>query len=259
MRQLKKYHRPESVESALELLGRPDVRTALVAGGTYLAARLDEEVEEVVDLQATGLDQIEHYDQHMRMGATVTIQAVVDDEEAPSLLREMARREGPNTFRNQGTVGGAVARADAVRDNASGENAGSEFLAALLVLEAEVTVRTASGEHQLALADFLAEAPAQDGSQKKGIVTSVTLVKGGKTADARVARTPSDAPIVAAVGRRDGAGNVHLALCGVAEHPILVDPDEVENVDPPGNFRGSADYRREMASVLTRRVVGALS
>ena len=258
MRQLKKYHRPESVASALELLGRPGVRTALVAGGTYLTPRLDEEVEEVVDLQAIDLDQIEHQKQRMRMGATVTMQAVVDDEEAPALLREMARREGPNTFRNQGTVGGAVARADAVRNNAGGDNAGSEFLAALLVFEAEVTVRTTGDERQLALADFLAEDAAEGGAPAKGIVTSISLVKGGQTADARVARTPADAPIVAAVGRRDETGNVHLALCGVAEHPILVDADDVEKVDPPADFRGSAEYRREMAGVLAKRVVAAL-
>lgn len=246
MPQLKKYHRPESVDSALELLGRPDVRTALVAGGTYLTPRLEEEVDEVVDLQAVGLDQIEHDDEQMTLGAMVTIQAVVDDEEAPALLREMARREGPNTFRNQGTVGGAVARADVE----------SEFLAALLVLEAQVTVQPAGGERQLSLAEFLADVA---GALENGILTSVSLAKGGETADARVARTPADTPIVAAVGRRDGAGNVHLAMCGIADRPMVVDPDEIENVDPPADFRGSAEYRRKMAGVLGRRVLAALS
>ncbi|MDX1688261.1 MAG: FAD binding domain-containing protein [Candidatus Promineifilaceae bacterium] len=245
MPQLEKYHRPESVESALELLGRSGVRTALVAGGTYLTPRLDEDVEEVVDLQAVGLDQIEHDDERMTVGAMVTIQAIVDDEEAPELLREMARREGPNTFRNQGTVGGAIARADS-------EN---EFLAALLVFEADVTVQTADGERQMALDDFLED--AKD-ARENGIVTAVSLAKEGKTADARVARTPADTPIVAAVGRRDGAGNVRLALCGVAERPIVVDPEEIEDVDPPADFRGSAEYRRQMAGVLGRRVVAAL-
>jgi len=249
MPQFKNYHRPESVESALALLGRSGVRTALVAGGTYLTPRLEEEVDEVVDLQAVGLDQIEHDGEQLTLGAMVTIQDVVDDEEVPALLREMARREGPNTFRNQGTVGGAVALADAE----------SEFLAALLVLEAQVTVQTAEEERRLALSDFLAGDFADAGARKDGILTSVSLVKGGETADARVARTPADTPIVAAVGRRDEAGEVHLALCGVAERPILVEPDRIENVDPPADFRGSAEYRRQMAGVLGRRVVAALS
>lgn len=246
MPQLKNYHRPESVEAALELLGRPDVRTVLVAGGTYLNPRLDEDVEEIVDLQATGLDQVQHEDERMTLGAMVTMQAIVDDEEAPALLRAMARREGPNTFRNQGTVGGAMARA----------NAESEFLAALLVLEAEVTIQTTDGERRLGLADFLADA---ESALANGILTSISLVKEGETADARVSRTPADDPIVAAVGRRDGAGNFHLALCGVAERPVLVDPDAIDNVDPPADFRGSAEYRREMAGVLGRRVITALS
>ena len=84
-------------------------------------------------------------------------------------------------------------------------------------------------------------------------------MKGGETADARVARTPADTPIVAAVGRRDEEGNVRMALCGVADIPILVDPDEIENVDPPADFRGSAEYRRQMAGVLGGRVLAALS
>lgn len=246
MPQLKKYHRPESVESALELLGRSGVRTALIAGGTYLTPRLEEGVEEVVDLQAVGLNQIEHAGERLTLGTMVTIQAIVDDEEAPPLLREMARREGPNTFRNQGTVGGAIAQADPE----------SEFLAALLVHEAQVTVQTAGEEQRLALSDFLAAGPQ---AAANGILTSVSLVKGGETADARVARTPADAPIVAAVGRRDDAGKVHLAFCGVAERPILLEPGEIENVEPPADFRGSSEYRREMAGILGRRVVAALS
>lgn len=246
MPQLKNYHRPESVEAALELLGRSDVRTALVAGGTYLTPRIDEDVEEVVDLQATGLDQVEYEDGRMTLGAMVTMQAVVNDEEAPPLLREMARREGPNTFRNQGTVGGVVAHAGAE----------SEFLAAMLVLEAEATVQTAGGERRLDLADFLADV---DKALANGILTSISLVKGGETADARVARTPADTPIVAAVGRRDDDGHVYLAMCGVAERPMLVDPDAIEEIDPPADFRGSAEYRREMAGVLGRRVIAALS
>ena len=71
-----------------------------------------------------------------------------------------------------------------------------------------------------------------------------------------MARTPADAPIVAAVARRTPDQQTLLALCGVAQTPVLVDPDDVaDSIDPPGDFRGSAEYRRAMALTLTQRVL----
>ncbi len=95
----------------------------------------------------------------------------------------------------------------------------------------------------------------------------------------RVARTPRDKPIVAVAVRvtRDGdlCGGVRIALAGVADRPIcayeaedrlkgqlfdkrLVDvavTNLLEHLDPPSDFKGSSEYRREMAAVLTRRAL----
>ena len=43
-----------------------------------------------------------------------------------------------------------------------------------------------------------------------------------------------------------------------AVHDPAVAPDEIEALDPPGDFRGSAAYRREMAAILSRRAVAQL-
>ena len=47
-------------------------------------------------------------------------------------------------------------------------------------------------------------------------------------------------------------------LTGVASTPILVKPAEVGVLHPPGDFRGSSDYRRHLAGILTQRVVDQL-
>jgi CO/xanthine dehydrogenase FAD-binding subunit len=173
----------------------------------------------------------------------VRLQTIVEDTQAPALLRETAHREGPNTFRNAGTVGGVVV----------GANKESELLAALLVFEAEVSIRSKQGSQQVLLAEFLRDVSV---ALNGGIVTAVTLATTGKTASARVARTPADQPIVAAVARLAPSGQLHLALCGAANTPILVDPDKVKAaLNPPGDFRGSSAYRRQMAVVLAERVV----
>jgi carbon-monoxide dehydrogenase medium subunit len=233
------------MEEALALLSREGVNTAVLAGGTQLTARLHGDVEEVIDLQAVGLDEVTHSQERMACGAMVRLQTIVDDEEAPDLLREMARREGPNTFRNAGTVGGAIAAG-------GGEN---EFLAALLVHEAQVTVETPDGTRRLSLAQLLADL---ERGLRGGILAGVALDTRGATAHDRVARTPADSPIVAAVARRPPDDDVRLALCGVADVPVLVNERELDALQPPSDFRGSSDYRREMAKVLAARVLQAV-
>lgn len=239
------YHRPHTLDEALTLLARPGLNTAVLAGGTYLTAHA-EDVDEVVDLQALGLDGIARAGERLVLGAMTSLQAIVDAAAAPALLREAAHREGPNTFRNQGTIGGAMAGADPE----------SELLAALLVLDVEVKVQTLAGSRTLALPAFLADVRA---ALAGGIITAVSLATEGVTASDRVARTPADKPIVAAVARKTPEGRISLALCGVARTPILVAPDQVAGIDPPADFRGSSEYRREMAVLLAKRVLSQVN
>ena len=238
------YHRPRSIEDALELLSRQGLNTAILAGGTQLNTRLSG-IDEVIDLQAVGLDQLSHGQNRLSLGAMVRLQTIVDDEEAPSLLRQMAHREGPNTFRHAGTIGGAIVAA----------NAESELVAALLVYNAEVTIRSAGGGHTMSLADFYGDVA---GHLRGAILTGVALETDGPTAHERVARTPQDSPIVAAVARLQSDGAALLALCGVAATPILAGPDDIDDLDPPADFRGSSQYRKEMARLLAKRVLKEL-
>jgi CO/xanthine dehydrogenase FAD-binding subunit len=244
MPQLKAYHRPTTIEETLNLLRREEVHTAVLAGGTYLNAHLDPLIDEVVDLQAAGLGRVEHGNDRSTYGAMVRLQTIVDDEQAPTLLRQTAYRAGSNTFRHMATIGGAVAGADWE----------SELIAALLVYEAAVEIRH-THPSWLSLADFLKDS---SGELKKGLITAVSLATTGTAACERVARTPADAPIVSAVARQDENGTIRLALCGVATTPVLVDPAQVASLMPPADFRGSTSYRRQMAITLSQRVLGAL-
>lgn len=247
MLKINAYHRPQTVDEALRLLTRPNVSSVVIAGGTYLTPRLPEDADAVVDLQALGLTGISAGAGRASLGAMTTLQAVVDHPDLPPLLRDAARREGPNTFRQAGTVGGAIAA----------PSQESEFVAALLVLEAQVTVQNLAGSQTIALSELLADMPTALGG---GIITTVSLTTGGATAAERVARTPADTPIVAALARRDTAGSIRLALVGVAATPILVDPvtDVKAAVNPPADFRGSTEYRRQMAATLAKRVINEL-
>jgi CO/xanthine dehydrogenase FAD-binding subunit len=65
-----------------------------------------------------------------------------------------------------------------------------------------------------------------------------------------VARTPSDRPVVAAYATAGSAGD-RVALCGVGPRPLLAG----RPLNPPSDFRGSAEYRLAMAEVVAARAL----
>lgn len=235
------YYRPASVGEALALLAQTP-SAVLLAGGTSLTPQLDSTAPAIIDLQAAGLDHLTPAENLLTLGAMVRLQTLADCPHAPDLLRQAARREGPNTLRHAATLGGTIIGADWE----------SELLAALLACDAQVEIQTVNGAKTIPLSDFLANISSWlDG----GLLTAVTVATTGLTAADRVARTPADKPIVAAVARRDDGGEIWLAISGVGPFPILLDPSELPYLTPPGDFRGSSEYRKEMANTLAERVL----
>ena len=238
MHRLVGYHRPKSIADAVDLLERPD-RMAL-AGGTTIAHDSGRTPVELVDLQSLGLSGISANGSHVGIGATATLQALVESDLIPEVIRDAAKAEQPSTLRSLATVGGSVAAAH-------GE---SVLVAALLVHEASVVF--ADGR-SVPLEELLAV-----GLSQGDLVISVCVAEGGATAMAATGRTPRDVPIVAAVGRVGPAGT-RVALCGVGPVPQLVTEASLGRLDPPGDFRGTSAYRIHLAKVLRDRVLGELS
>lgn len=239
------YYRPDTVEEALALLDAPN-RIPL-AGGTVINA--DRSVPdsgspelEVVDLQALALSAIDEADDgRVRIGAMATVEAASLSPLLPDGLRSIARAEEPSTLRTIATVGGLIAAR--YRDSA--------LLAGLLVCDA--VVEFAGSQASMSMADVL-----NSGVPQGSLITAVTIGAAGRLAIAATGRTPADTPIVAAVGsERDG--HIRVALTGVGDVPVLVDPaDPTAGLNPVTDFRGSAPYRLELAQVLASRVVGEL-
>ncbi len=240
------YHRPVSIEEALELLRSP--RRVALGGGTTLNADRDPSDLEAVDLQALGLDKITTGEAsgRVRVGATATLEAVWRSELLPDSLRELARAEQPSTLRTLATVGGLVAKGSPE----------SLLLAGLLAHDAEVELIAADDDStsRRSLSGLL-----RSGLSPGALIIAVSVATTGQTAMASTARTPADIPIVAAYGRSSETG-VSLALTGVADHPVLVDPSNpAAGLAPTGDFRGSRDYRLHLAATLTARVNEELS
>ncbi|MCU0503231.1 MAG: FAD binding domain-containing protein [Anaerolineae bacterium] len=278
---LREYHRPgdaEGVAQALKLLSRPDIRTVLLAGGDALVGAADPAVEAVVDLQAlAALDfiSVDASTQVLRVGVMTTRAALEQylERETPGALyrvvAEGARQWSGNVQRNRATVGGAIATA-APND---------PLVVALLACNAQVTLMTLLGPRTLSMSEFLPARAALLAEPALIAEVSVSPDREAAWALASVARTPSDAPIVIAVAmlslEHGRCAAARVALGGVAEMPIML-PEIATAVvgqipspklfaavgnraatlaQPTGDFRGSAEYRRAMAGVLTERAL----
>jgi len=284
MLNLKEYHRPKDLTEAVALLQRKQPRTVVLNGGTWLVGEAPRDVEAVVDITDLGLNRILVEGNLVRIGAAVTHQQLVESEQlrtsALRVISETAQAMSGLNIRNRATIGGAIVTADAA----------SPLVTALLACDAEVVIAGAKDKTKqaddprdfwkvLPLAGFLA--------YRRQILDEGTLITevrmplpspDTRSHYARVARTPRDYPIVCAVAAfamKDGiAGHVRIAIGGVAATPIrlsrlefglekkrLADwlDGEMEAqmalLDPPGDWLGSAEYRKEMARVLVRRAI----
>ncbi len=148
-------HTPASLAEALDAVATPGARP--IAGGTDLLIELakgdHEDIETLVDLtRIPGLDAIE-VAEGPDGGATITIGALVTHNRvvaSPELQRMAAplvqacREVGSPQLRNRATVAGNLVTASPANDSIS----------ALLALDAEVTIASATGERTLPLARF---------------------------------------------------------------------------------------------------------
>ncbi|GMQ85271.1 MAG: xanthine dehydrogenase family protein subunit M [Acidimicrobiia bacterium] len=234
---IRAYHRPTTLTDALSLLESDG--TAVLSGGTSLIPSGVATV--VVDLQDLDLDTIEIDGDRIAIGAMARLSDLVESDLVPPILRDLARREAPNTIRNAATLAGTIATRDPE----------SELVAGLLVHDTAVTIATSDGPQTVALPDYLV-------TPHPGIITGVTIEGGGAAAAERTGRTPADRPIVMAVARRTDDGAMLLALTGVAAFPVLADAGTLPTIDPPGDFRGTSNYRRHLAETLAARVIAAV-
>lgn len=237
------YHRPTTLAEAVELAGHPDAR--VMVEGTALTSAIYIGSTAVIDLQALDLDGIEMQGESLRIGSMATLADLSTSPLVPPIIAELAQREAPNTIRNTATVGGVVAANDPE----------SELLAGLVAFDASVTVAgvDATQVHPL---DAVIESPQLIEAE---VIVEVSMGPRGVAAAHRTARTPMDRPIVMVVGHRDSDGHIRLGVTGVDTHVVGMSPGQTDALNPPSDFRGTSQYRRTLAAVLTKRVLTDLS
>ena len=240
------YHRPKTLDEALTLLTQPN-RIPL-GGGTLLSKPQSDPVE-VVDLQSLGLDTINRQGNVLEIGATVTLQQLLESEDSPRALKSALKLEAPLNLRNAATVAGTLVSCDGR----------STFATVMLALDAKIEqtmLDNAQTNSQASnIGEFLPLRP-------RGLITFMTVPLNVRLAFDYVSRTPADRPIVCAALAQWNSGRIRLALGGYGKSPMLaMDGTESEGLEAAARNAfheatdewASAEYRMDVAATLAKR------
>jgi len=265
------YYRPEDWPSALAALNQTDRSARPLSVPPRVPAEPYAGVEVVVDLSRLELGALRQTDSTIELGALAPLQDLVDapwrHAAATGILAEAAHLAAHPGLRHLATVGGVL----------SARSGPPEVLQALLVLEATVILHGAGeARREVPLADYLALA----GTPAREVLAGVRFAwpaAGSAGGLARVARTPRDEAIVAAVAlltiEQGVCQKARLSLAGAGVTPCRATAAEAllagqtlsgERIEAAAqaaaagltfasDLRGSAAYRKAMAAVVVRR------
>jgi aerobic carbon-monoxide dehydrogenase medium subunit len=274
------YFEPKTLDDAVFLLGRYDGKADILAGGTDLLVEIKERLrapDYVVNMKKIpGLDRLAYDAGHgLRFGALVTAREI---ETSPLTrdnyrgLRQAAREIGSIQIRNRATVAGNICRASPSADT----------LPPLIADGARARTFGPDGERVILLEAFFT-GPGKTVLKECELVTEIVVpAPAPHTGSVYIKHGRRKAMELATVGvavslTRDGdvCKDIRIVLGAVAPTPIRarqveavlrghkLDEQTIERAGdiamsesrPISNVRGSADYRREMVRVLTRRAV----
>jgi carbon-monoxide dehydrogenase medium subunit len=280
------YEAPESLEEAVRILHENGEDAKVLAGGHSLLPLMKLRLAAptlLVDLRRIpGLHGIQREDGERPAGASAgspgswrigAMTRHADLQDAPELgvISRAASEIADQQVRNRGTIGGSLAHGDPA----------SDLPAVLLALEGEVSAQGPNGLRSIAAADmfqdYLTTALAAD-----EVVTEVRVPSGdgwGFGYEKFTRRAEDWAMVgVCALVKKAGDGScedVRIGLTHMASTPLRATASEealrgggldaesiasaaeqaAEGTEPPADLNATADYKRHLARVLTKRAL----
>ena len=274
------YHAPTSLDQVFDLLEQYGDDSRVMAGGTALVIQMKQRLSQpghVIGMRRVGgLNSIESTPEGLMIGALCTQRQIENSElvakELP-LIADTFRKVATPRIRNMATIGGGLVNGDPNQDPPP----------SLIALGASAVMTSKSGERVVPLEEFFIDYYETD-VQPGEILTSVLVphapAGSGSVYLKFLPRTADDYGTVnvASVVSKEPDGTckdvrIVLGAAGVtpiratnAEDALRGKPLTDENiraaaalvkyaVDPLEDFRGSAEYKTDMAEVFARRAV----
>jgi len=278
------YVRPTTVDEAVSILARHGDQARVLSGGTDLIVALREsrrQVQVVVDIKALAETAELAYSPQagLRLGAAVPCYRIYGDTAVaaayPGLI-DAARLIGGIQIQGRASIGGNICNASPAADSAP----------ALIVHAATCIIAGPHGRREVAAEDFFA-GPGRTVLQPGEFLVSILLPAPEPGFGAAYLRfTPRNEMDIAVVGAgasvvldetRRTIRSARVALGAVAPTPLLVaaasdalaglpaDDAAVERAAalaqeaarPITDMRGTAEFRKHLSAVLTRRALRA--
>jgi len=267
------YHRPDSIEAAVKLLGQLGEDARLLAGGHSLVPAMKLRLAQpkaLVDLGGVSeLRRIEQRGDRITIGAMATHAEILESDllakHAP-IFRAAARQIGDLQVRNLGTIGGSLAHADPAAD----------WPAVILALDAELEIASAAGRRTVPARDFFV-GMLQTSLQPGEVLCAVSAAStANAVAYVKTEQKASGFALcgVAAILDRK-AQTARVGVTGVAPIPYRAHAVEhmlegraidersigdaarlaADGVDVLGDIHASPDFRRQLAQVNTSRAL----
>jgi len=277
------FHEPTTMPEACEIMGRLREKARPLAGGTDLIVNMKKKLvrpEHVVSLAKIGdLQGIVRENGFLKIGACVTAAEIAGSDAVEKTFRalaEGARVLGSPLIRNLASIAGNVVSARPAAD----------LPPALMVYGARAILVKTSGERSVDLNDFF-KGPGKTVMEPDEILTRIIIeIPQGCYGDSYIklgVRQTLEISLVnvaafISLDNPDGPMNkARIVLGSVGPTPIrALSAEEVlrgqsptdglfarageaaaGDARPIDDFRGSAEYRRDMVAVLTRRALNA--
>ena len=276
------YLRPVSPIKACELKGKYGERSKFWAGGTDLLLQWQDDIVSLdycIDLSfIPDLDYIRKDSDAVSIGSLTKVASIEASSElnhSLSIIREAAGELASPQLRNTATNGGNLCHAAPSADLAT----------PLIVLGAEAKILGAAGERWVKMDAFFRHVN-QTALEKNELLAEIKVpIPPAETASCflKVGRTVIDIAIVNMSARitMDDKGiltDVRIAFGAVAPTPLRIKTAEemllgadvsrikntligevsnkvAEEIKPITDVRGTAEYRREISRVLTKRAI----
>jgi aerobic carbon-monoxide dehydrogenase medium subunit len=273
------YVATSSLEEAVATLQEHGDEAKLLAGGQSLVPLLAFRLARpsvLVDLNGVaGLDRLELVDGELVVGAMARqrdVERLPKLRERCALIPEAVELIGHVAIRNRGTVGGSLAHADPA----------AEWPAIAVILDAELELTGPNGTRTVAARDFFVSYFTTVLEPDEVLTRIRVPLPAGRTGSCflELSRRHGDFAL-AGVGALvtladDGtASDVRLGLIGVGARPVRPATAEsalrgrvpdgaaiaeaaaavADEVEPNGDIHASEEYRRHLATVLTRRAL----
>ena len=278
--QIEEYHQPQTLAHAVDILSRFSNSAKIIAGGTDIlptrpGVKEVDGPDHLVDIAKLGLDYLKKDADHIRIGATTTINTLgaspLFSLPPYGALADAANAHSTATIRNRATMGGNLCNASPCAD----------LSLPLLVLDA-ILVATGTGKKRDIAIESFFEGPNFTALENEEVLIEIRIPLfsnniGSSFLKLRRFKTAIDMAVVNVAtaltcnnGRCEAAAialgavgpipfrakNAESVLNGVELNPDILKraaTSAAEEASPIDDIRASSDYRKKMVAVLVRR------